>query len=465
MVNKRKAKPNGTVSRVVHVDVRELVPSPENAILYRERTLDDSDFLRLTQSILREGVQAPLLVSKDGWIVSGHQRQKGAIEAERYLVPVIYLTIKRQDYTSDEWLAVLREHNAGREKKFDELVREKLIDIDPDDAIAHIVDDRIKRSRSRVATIDIGSKEMKRCGISEAKRSMADAVLSVIQMLDAYLPVSLRAIHYRLLSQVVWRNSISKLRYQNDRNSYQDLSDLLTRMRLSGEVDWGAISDETRPVTRWSCWKSGADFISEKAVSFLKGYSRDLLQSQPMHFEIVVEKLTVQNFIESVAMRYRMPMVVMRGNSSIDARHQIYERFRASGKNKLFLFCLGDCDADGDSIVDSTLRSMRDDFHLRDVDGTRVAMTHAQADGLNLPKMLDAKTTSPNYGKFVAKHKRSDCYELDAVDPDVMQGWTDAAIRSVIDIEAFNHEVEQQKAEAKEILARRQTVLRIMNEE
>src|SRR5258707_854471 len=180
---------------ILQVDARTLNPSPENAMLYRERSNVDSDFARLVESIRREGVQAPLLVSQDGYIISGHQRQKGTIEAERFIVPVIRLNIWRANYTSDEWLAILREHNTGREKSFDELVREKLVDIDPAEAIAQIVDDRIERTRARVATIDIGAREMRRCGISEVKRGMADAILKVLRDLEEYLPVSLRAIH------------------------------------------------------------------------------------------------------------------------------------------------------------------------------------------------------------------------------------------------------------------------------
>jgi len=447
---------------VVQINVASLKPSPENSVIYRERTAGDLDFLRLVQSIRRSGVQAPLLASRDFYIISGHQRHKGAIEAGLPTVPVILLNILRENYSSDDWLALLREHNCGREKSFDELVREKLIDINPDAAIAQIVDDRLERTRARVPTIAIGTKEMKRSAISDAKRGMADAILEVLEDLAEYLPISLRAIHYRLLVKTFFRNSKNKLRYQNDLASYKDLSDLATRMRIAEDIPWDSICDETRPVTTWSCWRHAADFIAEKSDRFLRGYARDLLQSQQQHFEIVVEKLTVQNFISPIAARYCMPLVVMRGNSGIDARYQIAERYRASGKHSLFLFCLGDCDPDGDSIVDSTLRSLRDDFGIDHLNGTRVAMTHAQADILKLPKMLEAKEKSPNYGTFVAKHGRTDCYELEAVAPEAIQEWTDTAIRGVIDIEAYNHEVDQQKADASGILARRQSVLEIM---
>jgi hypothetical protein len=349
-------------------------------------------------------------------------------------------------------------------KTFDELVREKLVDINPAEAIAQIIDDEKERTEPRIELIEIGEKEMKRHGISSDKRGMANAVLEVLRDLAAYLPVSLRAIHYRLLVKTFLRNLTKETPYANDLASYKDLSDLATRMRVAGEIPWDAIVDETRPVIKWACWPTAADFIAEKCDAFLRGYSRDLLQSQQQHFEIVVEKLTIQNFIKPVASRYCMPVVIMRGNSGIDARYQIAQRFRRSGKGKLFLLCLGDCDPDGDSIVDSTLRSLRDDFHigLRHLRGTRVAMTHEQADRLHLPHTLEAKESSPSYAAFVARHGRTDAYELEAVRPEVMQEWTDEAIRGVIDIEAYNHEVRQQTEEAKAILAKRQAVLDVM---
>lgn len=458
----KKGKSNGKDDSVVRISAQLLVPSTENESLYRERHAGDSDFARLCKSVGAHGVQAPLLVSRDYHVISGHQRRRAAIEMGRCMVPVMFLDVRRTDYTSDEWLALLREHNCGREKSFDEVVRERLVDIDPDQAVAQIVDDQVKRTKARVKTISIDAREMKRFGISDAKLGMFDAILEVLRDLDEYLPVSVRAIHYRLLVKTFFRNARHRTLYRNDLDCYKDLSDMATRMRLAGHIPWDAICDETRPVTTWRCWRSAADFVAKQAGGFLVGYARDLLQSQAQHFEIVAEKLTVQNFVKSVAGRYCKQVVIMRGNSAIDTRHQVVERFRASGKSKLFLLCLGDCDPDGDSIVDSTLRSFRDDFGVRDVAGTRVAMTHAQADALKLPKMLDAKNTSANYRKFVEHYGRTDCYELEAVAPDVLQEWLDVAIRGVIDVEAYNHEVAEQTREAAGILARRQAVLSMM---
>ena len=70
-------RPAGQSAHVAYVDARTLIPSPENEVLYRERTPADADFARLIESVRLGGVQAPLLVSLDGYIVSGHQRRPG----------------------------------------------------------------------------------------------------------------------------------------------------------------------------------------------------------------------------------------------------------------------------------------------------------------------------------------------------------------------------------------------------
>jgi hypothetical protein len=446
------------------IDVWRLNPSPENAKLYRERTIEDSDFARLVESIRANGVQAPLLVSLDFYIISGHQRLRAAIEAGRYKVPCIRLNLRRSKHTADEWLAILREHNTGREKTFDEMVREKLIDIDPQEAMDNLAADRIKRTRVRMPTVELGGR-VRRNGFSPALRPFCERIKEILNRLQDYLPVNERAVHYRLLNLLIMRNVKDGLWYENNKQSSKSLSDVLTRLRIHGEVPFESICDETRPVTEWTCWRDGPEFIKEQSEDLFRSYARNLLQSQSTHFEIVVEKLTVKNFVEPVAMRYRMPVVIMRGNSGIDARYRISKRFKASGKSKLLLICLGDCDPDGDKIVESTVRSMRDDFWICGVEGVRVAMTHEQADELKLPKNLEAKITSCSYKNFVKRHGRTDCYELEAVEPEVLQNWLDEAIRSVIDIEAYNHEVDREHQDAAEIQARREAVIQVIKTE
>ena len=50
--------------------------------------------------------------------------------------------------------------------------------------------------------------------------------------------------------------------------------------------------DPTRPVQVWQCHREPSSFIRSEMDQFLKGYYRDLQQSQANHFEIVGEKKT-----------------------------------------------------------------------------------------------------------------------------------------------------------------------------
>jgi hypothetical protein len=49
-------------------------------------------------------------------------------------------------------------------------------------------------------------------------------------------------------------------------------------------------------------YPSTALFVRDELDSFLKGYYRDLMQSQPNHIEIIGEKNTIRGIIRPVAM-------------------------------------------------------------------------------------------------------------------------------------------------------------------
>jgi len=92
-------------------------------------------------------------------------------------------------------------------------------------------------------------------------------------------------------------------------------------------------------------------------------------------------------------------------------------------------------------------RSLRDDFGVKTIDPIKVAITADQIDEFDLPPKLKAKKTSTNYKRFVRKHG-DDVFELEALPPETLQQVLRNAIDSVIDIDAFNHELDQEKQDA-----------------
>ena len=78
-------------------------------------------------------------------------------------------------------------------------------------------------------------------------------------------------------------------RYVNDLKSYRAVTDVLTRGRLEGLIDWDAIDDDTRPIDLNEAFNNPAKFLRDQLEGFLRGYWRNRQQSQPNHIEIVIE--------------------------------------------------------------------------------------------------------------------------------------------------------------------------------
>jgi hypothetical protein len=71
---------------------------------------------------------------------------------------------------------------------------------------------------------------------------------------------------------------------------------------------------------------------------------------------------------------------------------------------------------------------------------------------------MKAKASSHQYGKFKEMHG-DNVYELEAVEPTKLQAILRTAIDSVLDIKAFNREIDAEKADAQQLAAIRKTVL------
>jgi hypothetical protein len=366
-------------------------PAPQNDLIYKPVDPDDPDVLALADSIRKEGVLVPLEVTLDHVILSGHRRRVAAMLAGLDEVPCRFKDILSTD---PGFLPLLREYNRQRVKTADEVVREEVLAADPEEAHRVLVEHRKKRARVEAETIAIEGVK-RRWKISKAKRPLMEAVLRVIEERKDFWALTLRAIHYALLNDPPLRHaSKPNSTYQNDRNPYKDLSDLLLRARLEELVPWEAIDDPTRLVTAWNFFRSVAPFVRQELDGFLKGYYRDLQQSQPNHIEIIGEKNTVQSIIDPVAGYYGIPYTIGRGYASGTPRKKMAERFRLSGKEYLILLVLCDFDPEGEDIGHSFARSMRDDFGIENIRPLKVALTAVQVKALKLPPKLKAKEDS-----------------------------------------------------------------------
>ncbi|MDA1275341.1 MAG: ParB N-terminal domain-containing protein [Verrucomicrobia bacterium] len=445
-----------------HVSILEVRPSPENDQLYKPVRETDPEIVELAESIRNHGVIEPLVITLDQFILSGHRRFVAAKVACLTSIPCRVKEFNRTD-DPDQFLVLLREYNRQREKSFDEKMREEIVTINPDRAYQNLVERRKEQADIDVQTITIGTVKH-RAKISAAKREFLDAVLVVLEENRKFWPLSDRQVHYRLLNAPPLRHSSKPdSTYRNDGTSYKSLVDLLTRARLVGLIPMAAIQDETRPVVTWKTWQDVRGFIRTELDDLLSGYWRNLMQSQPNHIEILVEKNTVANIVKAVAMEFCIPMTSGRGFCSLPPRHAMAKRFEESGRENLIILIASDFDPDGEEIARSFARSMRDDFGISSIHPIKIALTFEQVQRFNLPPQMLAKESSSNCARFVAEYGEN-VFELEAISPDALQTLVRAAIDSVISVELFNAETDQEKQDAAEIEALRRTVVKSIQE-
>ena len=448
-----------------HLSVAIIRTAPENDLIYDRFGIANADDRALTISIRDNGMQEPLAVSADLYLLSGHRR----LAAARYLgmksVPVrLVKDLVFQDLDTQTKLETLRRFNQQREKSPGERIREKLLEIDPKEAHQELKRRRLDASKmqgANDANVRMGAVKTRAAITTMQFLAKAQAV---IMENKEYWPLTVRRVHYLLLNDPPLRHDKKPDSvYVNDKASYKALTNLLIRARLSNDVPMAAIEDSTRPIQEGGGFSTFEQFVAQETERFLEGYTRNLMQGQTNHVEIMLEKNALRTVIESVAGEYCIPCTTGRGFSSLSPRYDLARRFKQSGKSRLVLLMLTDFDPDGDEIAASFARSLRDDFGIAGIHAVKVALTAEDVASYDLPSDMDAKVSSPNYQKFLRKYGSTKVVELDAAPVRLLQSKLREAIESVIDVAEFNAQVAQEAQDSAHIQAHRQIVFEAIN--
>lgn len=106
---------------------------------------------------------------------------------------------------------------------------------------------------------------------------------------------------------------------------------------------------------------------------------------------------------------------------------------------------------------------MRDDFEIEDVHPIKVALNASQVEEYELPPLMQAKKSSSNHKKFVDKFGEN-VWEVEALALETLQEILTEAIDSVLDLEAFNSELDSEREDSHWLGGVRRTVLQAMRE-
>ncbi len=263
-------------------------------------------------------------------------------------------------------------------------------------------------------------------GRGEELIKMANEVLS-----DFYsrgFTTTVRSLFYQLVS----RNVIA-----NTEREYKNLGTLVKNARLNGRIPWKYIVDETRPIVSNNHWDSPQDLLLSAAEQFRV----DLRASQHTIPEVWVEKTALIGVLKPICSHLDVKLLSVRGNPSITALHEaeerIIDRFRSDQVTTIFY--LGDHDPTGIAIPKNIGKFLDSDY----AKVMRIGLNIDQVNKYNLPPN-PAKESDNNYKKY-AQEFGPTCWELDALDPDVIIGLVKYGLDSITDWDLFHAQLELQE--------------------
>ncbi len=246
--------------------------------------------------------------------------------------------------------------------------------------------------------------------------------------------LTLRQIHYQFVARD-W--------YENTFANYKRLGNVLNAARIAGRVDWDSFDDPTRVLRRIAVFNDPETAVQRVADTF----KLDPWDEQPIkrRIEVWVEKDAATSIVRPTCNALRIAYFSCRGYSSSSGLYEAAKRLKAykdAGYEVLVLYA-GDHDPSGVQMTDSTIEKVNM-FAGDDIDIRRIALTMEQVREYDPPanfvKDKDARTKW-----YVETFGTEDCWELDALKPQVIDQLIRSHVEPLIDREAWDKTLADEK--------------------
>lgn len=222
------------------------------------------------------------------------------------------------------------------------------------------------------------------------------------------------------------------------RNDMQRVYRLLKEAREEGIIDWDWIVDEAREFERKPQWDDPEDF----SRSISRQYRRDFWNQQSARVEVWSEKGTLRGVLAPVLDEYGVGFRVMHGFSSTTVVHDIADD--DDGRDLIALY-VGDWDPSGLYMSERDLPGRIEKYEGHHVAVHRIALIRDQLRGLPSFPATD-KRKDPRFKWFIQSYGTR-CWEIDALDPNVLRDCVEEKIKEQIDWEEWDRCAIVNKAE------------------
>jgi hypothetical protein len=289
----------------------------------------------------------------------------------------------------------------------------------------------------------------------------ADDILTHYYRDGAGFPLTLRQLFYKLVAE----NAIA-----NTPAEYERLGQVMSDARYRGQIDWDMLIDRTRTMINYPFREDEREAIRVEARRMLL----DPWPRQKTRVEVWVEKDAAIGTITAVCKELRVPYGSTRGYHSTSSVKEGASRIfdvLTGGDQRLLALHLADHDpsgwdmtrdlrdrlreivtadlgrrilhtggfgAPGDALAEGSI------WYDENVEIRRLALNLDEVDALDLlPQPL--KSTDTRTKGYIAATRRTEAWELDALEPDYLADLIRDAVLEVRDESAWNATAEAEK--------------------
>ncbi len=292
--------------------------------------------------------------------------------------------------------------------------------------------------------LELGYVKRRKWSWTEKRLQQAKDVSDIVNDLIEYEPLTVRQIFYQL---------VAAGKRENTRSKYNDLSKLMTNMRVDGMLDWDIIDDRARRISDRIGFADAWEYVKLMCEA-LGNYQRRLVQGQDHYIETWCEKDALSMIFEDLSSDYCIQHATCRGFDSTTSLRKFVERAESAisqGQMPVLLY-FGDFDPSGLAAGDATQQSLKERHGLNGIKFVRVALNQEQIEEHRLPHAFDAvKPTDSRTKRFVDRFGEYGACELDAIHPKLLREMTIEAIHSYLDKDLFWKQMEIESEERKKM--------------
>lgn len=284
------------------------------------------------------------------------------------------------------------------------------------------------------------------------------STLKTIEQANAII-AEMQAEGYTLTVRQLYYQFVSRDLLENTMRNYKNLAAIVDNGRKAGLIDWEAIEDRTRFLRQITAYDNPTQFLRRQAERY---YAEALWRDQDTYCEVWIEKDALVGVVERPCLEWRVPYFACRGYASSSELYEAGKRLRrklASGK-RVVIFHLGDHDPSGLNMSDVNRDSLRQFARANGITLERLALNYDQVEEYDPPPnpAKDSDARFDGYRDMMVEQFDVDpddvpSWELDALNPSVIDQIVRDAIEGVVDKDKYDARYAEEETNKQTLVA------------